>query len=192
MVSAAPSVIAPDVVLGSGGLVGPFCVIGADGDGAPLRVGPDSVFRSHVVVYRGTVIGARFHAAHHILIREETTIGDDVSIGTHCIVEHHVRIGNSVRLHSRCFVPELSVLEDGAWLGPGVIVTNARYPNRPETKAKLEGVTIERDAVVGAGAVLLPGVRIGAGATVGAGAVVVGDVAAGDTVIGNPSRATNA
>ena len=97
-------------------------------------------------------------------------------------------LGDGVRLHSSCFVPEHSVLEDGAWLGPNVVVTNARHPNRPDTKERLEGVHLERGATVGAGAVLLPGVRIGRGALIGAGAIVVDDVPGGATVVGNPAR----
>ena len=52
------------------------------------------------------------------MIRESNTIGDDVSIGTHSIVEHHVEIGDRVRVHSNAFIPEYSVIEEGAWIGP--------------------------------------------------------------------------
>jgi acetyltransferase-like isoleucine patch superfamily enzyme len=170
--------------------IGPFCVLGQDPDGLdePLVVGAGAVLRSHSVLYRGTTIGARFQCGHGVLIREHTRIGDDVSVGSHSVVEHHVELGDGARLHSRCFVPEHTVIGPGAWLGPGVTVTNARYPNRPDTKANLEGVTIEEGAVVGAAVVLLPGVTIGAGALVGAGAVVVADIPAGATVVGNPGR----
>jgi acetyltransferase-like isoleucine patch superfamily enzyme len=91
-------------------------------------------------------------------------------------------------MHSGCFVPEHSVLEEGAWLGPGVILTNARYPNRPDTKEHLEGVTIGTGAVLGAGVVVLPGRVVGEGALVGAGAVVTRDIDRGRTVVGNPAR----
>jgi acetyltransferase-like isoleucine patch superfamily enzyme len=182
------ALLADDLVVPSGVTIGPYCVLGLDGDAGPLQIGADAVVRSHVVIYRGTSIGARFHAGHHVLIRELTVIGDDVSIGSSSIVEHHVQIDDHVRLHSRCFVPEHSVLEAGAWLGPGVTLTNARYPNRPDTKARLEGVRVERDAVLGANVTVLPGVTIGRGAVVGAGAVVVRDVPAGTTVVGNPGR----
>ena len=106
---------------------------------------------------------------------KHTTIGASVSIGSHSIVEHHVTIGDGVRIHGNVFVPEFSELHDGCWVGPGVILTNARYPNRPDTKRTSKG-SRWAGAVVGAGAVLLPGVMIGEGALVGAGAVVVGDV----------------
>ena len=170
--------------------IGPFAVLGVDGpaDEPGLVVGAGSTIRSHVVLYRGTTIGDRFHAGHGAIVREHTTIGHDVSIGSHSMVEHHVEIGDEVRVHGGCFVPERSVLAAGAWLGPNVVVTNARYPNRPDTKERLEGVHVEEGAVVGAGAVLLPGVTIGAGAVVGAGTVVVDDVPAGATVIGQGGR----
>jgi acetyltransferase-like isoleucine patch superfamily enzyme len=182
------TVVADDLDLGQAAQVGPFCVLGVDGAGGPLVIAEGAVLRSHVVIYRATTIGPRFHAAHHVLVREATTIGADVSIGTGSIVEHHVEIADDVRLHSRCFVPEHSVLERGAWLGPGVVLTNARYPNRPDTKANLEGVRVGAGAVLGAAVVVLPGVSIGAGALVGAGAVVTHDVAPGAVVVGNPAR----
>ena len=171
---------------------GPFSVVGIDGPGIaePTRFGADAMVRSHVVVYRGVVAGDRLHLGHGALVREHTRIGHDVSLGSHTVVEHHVTIGDGVRLHTGVFVPEHSILEQGAWLGPGVTVTNARYPNRPDTKERLEAVSIERDAVIGAGAVLLPGITVGARAIVGAGAVVVRDVLAGTTVVGNPAVPT--
>jgi acetyltransferase-like isoleucine patch superfamily enzyme len=146
------------------------------------------VVRSHTVLYRGVVAGDGFMTGHGVLIRESSVLGHHVSVGSHSVIEHHVRVADRVRIHSDCFIPEFSVLEEGCWIGPGVRLTNARYPNRPDTKDKLEGVTVGAGAVVGAGAILLPGVVIGAGATVGAGAVVVHDVAAGATVVGNPAR----
>ncbi len=156
-----------------------------------LAIGDGCVIRSHTVIYAGNVIGARLQTGHHVVIREDNTIGDDVSIGTHSIVEHHVTIGSGVRLHSRVFVPEYSILEDGCWLGPGVIVTNARYPLSKGVKDRLVGAHVEAGAIVGAGVVLLPGVRIGARALIGAGAVVTKDVPAGAVVAGNPARGIN-
>jgi acetyltransferase-like isoleucine patch superfamily enzyme len=188
MVMHVSAIVENDAVLAEPYSVGPWAVLGVDGEGAALTVGPRAVIRSHAVLYRGSTIGSDFHAGHAALMRDSVIIGDSVSIGSHAVVEHSVQMGDHVRLHSGCFVPEYSKLDDGAWLGPGVILTNARYPNRADTKDNLEGVHICTGAVVGAGAILLPGVTIGARALVGAGAVVVRDVLPGETVIGNPSR----
>lgn len=182
------ALIAPDAQLGVGASVGPFCTIGFDGDSGPVILGAGSVIRSHTVLYRGVRAGEGLTTGHGVLVREASVLGDHVSIGSHTVLEHHVTVGDRVRIHSTCFIPELTTLEDGAWIGPGVRFTNARYPNRPDTKASLEGVTVARDAVVGAGVVVLPGVRIGAGALIGAGAVVVHDVPDGAVVVGNPAR----
>lgn len=173
--------------------MGPFIVIGEPPRGRmagelPTLIGPDAVIRSHTVIYAGNVIGARFQAGHGALIREGNRIGDDVSIGSHAVIEHHVGIGNRVRIHSNAFIPEFSILEEDAWVGPGVIFTNAPYPQSPAAKAHLKGPHLRPGAKIGAGAVLLPGVTIGRGALVGAGAVVTGDVPDGAVVVGNPAR----
>ena len=180
--------VSADSVLGLHADVGTFVIIGADGDGSPVHIGERATIRSHTVIYRGVRVGDALSTGHGALIREGTVVGDRVSIGSHSVLEHHVTIGDRVRIHSDCFIPEFTVVEEGAWIGPGVRITNARYPNRPDTKSNLEGVTIARDAVIGAAVVLLPGIRVGSGATVGAGAVVLRDVPDGVVVVGNPAR----
>ncbi|MDX2160886.1 MAG: DapH/DapD/GlmU-related protein [bacterium] len=183
----------PNVTLPDDAQIDPFVVLGKPPRGAapgelPLVFGASPVIRSHSVIYAGNEIGAGLQTGHSVVIRESNRIGEHVSIGTHSIVEHHVTIGDGVRLHSRVFVPEYSTLEAGCWLGPGVTVTNARYPISQGAKDRLAGPHIEAGAIIGAAAVLLPGVRIGARALVGAGAVVTKDVAPRAVVAGNPAR----
>lgn len=173
-----------------------FCVIGVPPrgveDGAlETRIGRDATIRTHAVIYADNEIGDRFQAGHKVNIRESNRIGDDVSIGTLSVVEHHVRIGNGVRIHTQAFIPEYSVLEDGCWIGPNVVLTNARYPLSPGAKTSLAGPIVRAGAKIGANATLLPGVEIGVGAIVGAGAVVVDDVPPGAVVVGNPARIIN-
>ena len=185
--------IYPNIHLGAGAEIGDFVVLGEPPRGKKAgeletRIGARAVIRSHTVVYAGNHIGDNFQSGHGVLIRESNEIGDDVSIGSHSIVEHHVKIGSRVRLHSNVFVPEFSVLEDDCWLGPNVVVTNARYPRSRRVKEQLQGAVIKRGAKIGANATLLPGVVVGENALVGAGAVVVEDVPANAVVVGNPAR----
>jgi acetyltransferase-like isoleucine patch superfamily enzyme len=173
--------------------VGDFVVLGAPARGrrsgeVPTRIGVGAVLRSHAVIYAGVRIGKRFQCGHGCLIREDCDIGDEVSLGSHAVVEFQVRIGNRVRIHSQAFIPEYSVLEDGCWIGPNVVLTNARYPLGRDAKAHLQGVTVGPRAKVGANATILPGVHLGEGCLVGAGAVVVKDVPPGAVVVGNPAR----
>ena len=184
------------VTLGANAQIGHYVIIGVpprgrgDGDLETI-IAADAIIRSHTVIYAGNKIGKNFQTGHGVVIREENEIGDDVSIGSTSIIEHHVKIGNKVRIHSNAFIPEYSILEDGCWIGPCVVITNARYPTSPNAKESLKGVFIGKKARIGAGAVLLPGVRIGEGALVGAGTVVTKDVAPQEVVVGNPARIIN-
>lgn len=183
----------PNVQLGPGSVTEAFVVLGvpprgrAEGE-LELVLGSEAVIRSHAVVYAGNRIGDRFQLGHGALVREENEIGDDVSIGSHSIVEHHVTIANRVRIHSGAFVPEFSRLDEGAWVGPHVVLTNATYPLSPDAKRTLQGPHLKRGAKIGANATILPGRVVGENALVGAGSVVVHDVPDGAVVAGNPAR----
>lgn len=170
-----------------------YCLIGVpprgqkEGD-LQTSIGRQAHIRSHSVIYAGNRIGKNFQTGNKVNIRESNDIGDNVSVGTLSVIEHHVKIGNNVRLHSQVFVPEYSVLEDNAWLGPNVVLTNAKYPISPGAKGSLKGPLIKRGAKIGANATILPGIVVGENALVGAGSVVVKDVPDGAVVVGNPAR----
>ena len=181
------------VRLGKGAEIGPFVLIGVpprgkkEGDLITV-IGSGAVIRSHTVIYAGNRIGERFQTGHGVMIREENEIGNDVSIGTGSVVEHHVFIGNGARVHSKAFIPEYSRLEDGCWVGPNVVMTNAKYPRSSGVKETLKGATIRRGAKIGANSTLLPGIEIGENALIGAGSVVTKNVPAGAVMAGNPAR----
>lgn len=172
-----------------------FCIIGKVSNnlsaGSKTVFGSSANIRSHCVIYSGNIIGENFQTGHNVLVRESNTIGDNVSIGSHSVVEHHVIIGDKVRIHSQAFIPEESILEEGAWIGPNVVITNARYPTSRDVKEKLKGAWVGKGAIIGANSTILPGLKIGDGAIIGAGSVVTKDVPAGAVVAGNPARIIN-
>lgn len=183
------AVVAEGVRLGAGSTVDEFCSVGRHGPtGQATVIGAGATIRSHTVLYAGNTIGERFATGHHALVREHNTIGDDVSVGSLSVVEHHVTIGDRVRIHSQCFVPEFTVLEEDAWLGPRVTITNAPFPRCPDVSKCLAGVRVGRAARIGANVTILPGVHIGDRALIGAGAVVTKDVAPGAVVVGTAAR----
>ncbi|HEY1308712.1 MAG TPA: DapH/DapD/GlmU-related protein [Vicinamibacterales bacterium] len=182
-----------NVSLGDGAVIEEFCIVGTPPRGArdgelPTTIGAGAVIRSHTVIYAGNTIGRGFQTGNKVNIRESNRIGDHVSVGTLSVIEHHVEIGHGVRIHTQVFIPEFSVLEDGCWIGPNVVLTNAKYPLSPGVKDALVGPVIRKGAKIGANSTILPGVVIGEGALVGAGAVVAHDVPDGAVVVGNPAR----
>ena len=60
------------------------------------------------------------------------------------MIEHHVEIADNVRIHTQAFIPEFSVLEEGCWIGPNVVLTNAKYPLSPGVKDQLAGPVIRQ------------------------------------------------
>lgn len=181
------------VELGADSTIEDYCILGVpprgkkEGDLQTI-IGTGAHIRSHTVIYAGNKIGKNFQTGNKVNIRESNEIGNNVSIGTLSVVEHHVIIANNVRIHTQAFIPEYSVLEDGAWIGPNVVLTNVKYPLSPDAKKNLKGPVIKKGAKIGANATILPGVLIGENALVGAGAVVVNDIPDGAVVVGNPAR----
>ncbi len=187
------AVIHPNVKLGKNCIIEDFVIIGAppkDSFAGEIEtiIGDDSIIRSHTVIYAGNRIGNNFQTGNKANIRELNEIGNNVSIGTLSVVEHHVKIGNSVRIHTQVFIPEFTILEDECWLGPNVVITNAKYPKSPNVKKELKGAYIKKQAIIGANSTLLPGITIGEHAFIGAGSVVIRDVPDKCVVAGNPAK----
>lgn len=184
------AVVHPCVELGLNVTIEDFCIVGAPFKGQQGEItfiGDNAIIRSHTVIYAGNAIGKNFQTGNKANIRELNQIGDDVSVGTLSVVEHHVRIGNRVRIHTQAFVPEFSVLEDDCWIGPNVVITNAKFPKSPNVKDALVGAVVKKRAKIGANSTLLPGVVIGENALVGAGSVVTKSVEDHAIVAGNPA-----
>jgi acetyltransferase-like isoleucine patch superfamily enzyme len=87
---------------------------------------------------------------------------------------------------------ERVVIGDRVSIAPRVTLVLSSHPNRsrirPFAPTARGDITIEADAWIGAGAVILPGVRIGRGAVVGAGSVVTESVPPLSVAAGQPAR----
>ena len=130
----------------------------------------------------GTRVWAFTHIYPGVVIGEDSNICDFVSIETGAIV------GSRVTIKSGVFVWSGITIMDDVFIGPNVTFTNDKHPkSRNKDFVELKTV-IESGVVLGANSTILPGIRIGMNAVVGAGAVVVKDIAAGQTVIGNPAH----
>jgi predicted ATP-grasp superfamily ATP-dependent carboligase/acetyltransferase-like isoleucine patch superfamily enzyme/CelD/BcsL family acetyltransferase involved in cellulose biosynthesis len=181
---------APTIEGGASMVSDPNVIIGylpARGASHRLVIGSGARLRGGTVLYAGSEIGAHLDTGHNVTIREESKIGDDVSIWANSVIDYGCRIGDRVKIHSNCYVAQFSVIEDGAFLAPGVVLANDLYPGYAASAELMAGPRIEAGAQIGVNATVLPYVTIGAGAIIGAGSVVTRDVPPGAVAYGNPA-----
>lgn len=154
----------------------------------PAVVGAGAVIRAGAIIYGDVRIGDDFQCGHNSLIRERSTIGDYVSIGTNSVIDGNVTMGDFIKIQSNCYIPTHTTLGNRVFIGPGVVMTNDKYPLRQRDRYRPVGPILEDSVSVGGGATILPGVRIGAGSFVAAGAVVTRDVPPNSLAVGVPAQ----
>jgi len=151
-------------------------------------IGDSANIRSGTIIYYGNRIGDNFQTGHNVLIRQNNIIGNNVSVGSHTEIAFNTRIEDGVRIHSNVFIPEKTILRKNCWIGPGVVITNSKYPHSKDSKKKLKGVEIEENVKIGANSTILPGIKIRKNSLIGAGSVVTKDVNPDSVYMGNPAR----
>jgi len=114
------------------------------------------------------------------------TIGDDCMIGSLVEIQNEVEIGNRSRIQSHAFVCSRVTIGAEVFVSHGAKFVNDLYPPSGDEE-NWEDTVVRKDASIGTNATILP-VEIGKNALVGAGAVVVKDVPANAVVVGNPAR----
>lgn len=146
---------------------------------------------SNVLLGKGVVI-------HHpeLVNLYGCSIGGGSRIGTFVEVQKNATIGNDCKISSHSFICEGVTIEDGVFIGHGVMFTNDRYPRAVTPQGALQTdddwsvvpSLVRRHASIGSNATILPGVTIGESALVGAGAVVARDVPDHAIVAGVPAK----
>jgi acetyltransferase-like isoleucine patch superfamily enzyme len=146
---------------------------------------------SNVVLGEGVVI-------HHpdLVNLYGCHVGAGSRIGTFVEIQKNAVIGGSCKISSHSFICEGVTIEDGVFVGHGVMFTNDRYPRAVTPEGALQTdddwsvlpSIVRRRASIGSSATILPGITIGEGALVGAGAVVTRDVPDHAIVAGVPAR----
>ncbi|MEZ4684945.1 MAG: sugar O-acetyltransferase [Bacteroidia bacterium] len=104
----------------------------------------------------------------------------------------HIQLGKRVFINHACSFLDLGgiTIEDDVMIGPRVNIISEDHPVEPENRKTLlpSAVLIRQNAWIGAGATILPGVTIGKNSVVAAGAVVTKDVPDNALVAGVPAR----
>jgi acetyltransferase-like isoleucine patch superfamily enzyme len=160
------------------------------------RIGPDIPLTHWRLHFKSTMrrlcdskflkfgIGAEFRAGAYAFCCSKISLGDRVIIRPGCVLfAYPSEDGAGI------------TIEDDVMLGSGVHIYVADHKFNDTTVAiigqghsRSEPVLIERGAWIGAGVIILPGVTIGRNAVVGAGSVVTKDVPGCAVAVGNPAR----
>lgn len=125
-----------------------------------------------LLAHRGFAFASVVHPS--AIIAASVRIGDGCLVNAGVIIEHGSMLGAHAVVHAGCVLEHDAMLEDFVNLGPGV-----------KTAGR---VTFREGATAFTGATVIPGITIGRNSVVGAGAVVLHDVPPGATVVGVPAR----
>ena len=147
-------------------------------------ISPDVILGSNVVIRHPELVNLYGCA-----------IGEGTQIGTFVEIQKDAKVGKNCKISSHTFICSGVTIEDKVFVGHGVIFINDRHP-RATAAGKLKGDSdwemiptfVKSGASIGSGAVVLCGVSIGREALVGAGAVVTQDVPDHGVVRGVPAR----
>ncbi|MGI5906414.1 MAG: DapH/DapD/GlmU-related protein [Candidatus Pararuminococcus gallinarum] len=155
----------------------------------PATVEDGCMIGTHVVIYRGAVMGKGCLAADQATIREDVTVGERTIIGRGVTVENFCHIGSFTKIESNAYITAYSRIGDRCFIAPCVVTSNDNFAGRTKERfSHFRGVTIENGGRVGAGSVILPGKTIGTDAFVAAGSVVTKDISPKMVAMGSPAR----
>src|SRR4051794_589366 len=123
-------------------------------------------------------------------------IGAGSRVGTFVEIQRNASIGRNCKISSHTFICEGVTLQDGVFVGHGVMFTNDLHPRAVNPDGSLQTdadwqmipTLVKRRATLGSHATILAGVTIGEGALIGAGAVVTRDVPDHAIVRGVPAK----
>lgn len=116
----------------------------------------------------------------------------------YCDYGYNIDLGSNFYANHNCTILDSAKVSigDNVMLGPGVTLATASHPLQPEERlldlGKALPITIENNVWIGMGAQILPGVTIGKDSVVAAGAVVAKDVPPATLVAGVPAKVIRA
>lgn len=124
------------------------------------------------------------------------TIGAETKIGTFVEIQKGASIGARCKISSHTFICEGVDIEEGVFIGHGVMFINDIYPRavtqsgalQTEEDWKVVRTRVKLRASIGSNATLLAGITIGESALIGAGAVVTHDIPDYAIAVGVPAR----
>lgn len=120
--------------------------------------------------------------------------GSEIRPPLYCDYGYQIRVGTRTFVNFGLMALDVARIEigDDVQIGPNVQLLTPTHPTEADLRrAKWEAarpITVEDNAWIGGGAIVLPGVVVGENSIVGAGAVVTKSLPPNTVAVGNPAR----
>ncbi len=141
------------------------------------------------IVEKGAKIGKNCKIWHWVHISSGAQIGADCTFGQNVFISNNVSIGNNVKIQNNVSIYDNIILEDNVFCGPSMVFTNvinprSAYPKKNQYKTTL----VKRGATLGANCTIICGITIGKNAFIGAGSVITKNVKDYALYVGSPGK----
>ena len=141
-------------------------------------------------------IGRNSKIWNHTQVCKGSQIEENVIVGSNVYIGVEVQIGSNCKIQNNSLLYGPTILEEGVFVGPGVIFTNDKYPRAVNSDGtqkssadwNIVGVRVSKGASIGAHTVCIAPLEIGEWALIAAGSTVTKNVPSFAMVAGAPAR----
>lgn len=149
----------------------------------------DTTIHPTAIVDKGAQIGDGTRIWHWTHVCSGARIKKNCSLGQNVFVGNDVIIGNNVKVQNNVSIYDAVELEDDVFCGPSAVFTNVYNPRAAIVrKNEYRRTLVRRGATLGANCTIICGVTIDKYAFIGAGAVVNRNVKAHELIMGVPAK----
>lgn len=129
------AIIYPNVIMGKGNKIGPYCVIGSDGEIRDCKefkgnviIGDNNVISELVTIQRpkdekkSTIIGSNNILMAHSHIGHDAKIGNNCEISTSSVIGGYVEIGDNTKVKLNVTIRNRKKIGENCLIGMGSVV----------------------------------------------------------------------
>ncbi len=141
------------------------------------------------IVDKGATIGKNCRIWQWVHISKGAQIGSNCVFGQNVYISNNVSIGNNVKVQNNVSIYDNVTLEDDVFCGPSMVFTNVINPRSAYPKKnQFKNTIVKKGATLGANCTIVCGITIGKNAFIGAGSVITKDVKDYALITGVPGK----